>query len=1101
MVSRFKKPIVWSALFLLLAQVLAMTFCNVIAIAVTADQNKKDLFDNEYGKASIAYEQVDNQRIKWTVDLEKVAQEVPTRFMVEVTGDGQAVVLENIQVLTKSNPKMSFAASNGDGQVTAGMSETVATTSCSGVITFDTNSSYATMTVKPKLIADANPATDLLAGNSGKSFTIPQVATSEAPVSESSAVEATSSTEVVVSETTSSSEQEATGRSGEPVTSTEKSEADNESSLDEVSRAPQYSGFASLTGSELLADPLDPFKYYDSSNEAGIYPIHETNNYSQSESKINSSDNIRNYNYGSSEKTETAQDGVAIYDTSKNGLDLQTGYHEYGSDATGQLNTKKTVMPTDDPNTFQVQLDTIGDAIRPLVKVDIVLVLDKSGSMMNNASPNRWSQLKTAVKTFSENILKENEITDEQSGENRIQIGMVGFSSEVGDRNTTKSVRADVASFSGITGTTLTNGFTSDANDLTKHPIYTQNPGTSGTPTFIGVDAGLALLHDSNAGARSDAKKVLITVTDGAPTYRANSNYSLTNETLSRENGNQTLRYTSTQFLGNGSDIDQNRQPTIDFVQDKYAENPGSFFYSIGFDTDDDANEVVEALGPNGAYAASSVDSLVTALKNSVAESVYTIANATVTDPMSEYVTLDEGSIKKEALYLSDNGEISTGDYEFAKDITVNPSGTKIVMNNLTLGYDTSGRQGYRITYKVTLKEAYRDGTFYPTNETTSLANGNGKNVYYAVPSVRVAPEPVDVTFKKVNQSGEKLAGAQFKLTSLTDEKVIYDSKVTSDDGIVTFEEVVPGDYELTEIKTPTGYRLISPIQVRVNKDGTITRLDGGEILEQVENTLKPIDVSLQKTDENGNTLTGATFVLKDKNGTEIPFTENPDTKGLHQLDNIIPGEYELFETVAPDGYQALEKIGDLTIDKYGIPTFTPNPSLNQNITASLNPDSKDNISIILSDIKNVLKPVDLTVNKTDDQGNALEGAQFTLTDASGATFTSTVAGSVFTFAGLKPGTYTLKETDAPDGYRLLNKPIEIVIDELGNVTVDGDKQENVLVSGEKHNQIEIDVKNEPKAPLPSTGGPGTLLFTLIGVLAVTAAGVYLFYRKDQEVA
>src|SRR5699024_4364073 len=148
---------------------------------------------------------------------------------------------------------------------------------------------------------------------------------------------------------------------------------------------------------------------------------------------------------------------------------------------------------------------------------------DKSGSMMNDEDPNRWSQLKTAVKTFSENILKENEITDEQSGENRIQIGMVGFSSDVyrnGNNYRTRAVRADVASFSNLNGTNLTSVFTSDSDVLTKHPIYTQDPGTSGTPTFIGVDAGLALLHNSGAGARSDAKKVLITVTDGSPTYR-----------------------------------------------------------------------------------------------------------------------------------------------------------------------------------------------------------------------------------------------------------------------------------------------------------------------------------------------------------------------------------------------------------------------------------------------------------------------------------------------------------------------------------------------------------------------------------------------------
>ncbi|MCD5030227.1 Cna B-type domain-containing protein [Enterococcus asini] len=227
MVKRHKRSLTLAALVLLLAQVFLMTFCNITAIAVTKEESSGSLFDNEFGNASVSYEETSTERLKWTVHLTKATQETATRFMVEVTGDGQAVTPENVQVLTKSNPTMNFAAGNGAGQITAGMSETAATTTGSAVITFDTNRSYTAMTVKPKLIADVNPATDLLAGNTGKSFTIPQVATSEstsennavaaseAPVSESSATEATSSTEVAVSETTSSTEQEATTDSTE----------------------------------------------------------------------------------------------------------------------------------------------------------------------------------------------------------------------------------------------------------------------------------------------------------------------------------------------------------------------------------------------------------------------------------------------------------------------------------------------------------------------------------------------------------------------------------------------------------------------------------------------------------------------------------------------------------------------------------------------------------------------------------------------------------------------------------------------------------------------------------------------------------------------
>lgn len=259
MVKRHKRSLTLAALVLLLAQVFLMTFCNITAIAVTKEESSGSLFDNEFGNASVSYEETSTERLKWTVHLTKATQETATRFMVELTGDGQAVTPENVQVLTKSNPTMSFAAGNGAGQITAGMSETAATTTGSAVITFDTNRSYTAMTVKPKLIADVNPATDLLAGNTGKSFTIPQVATSEstsensavaaseAPVSESSVTEATSSTEVAVSDATSSTEQEVTTDSTE---ATEEADVEDEVVLNDSFSAqdiqPTASDYTSL---------------------------------------------------------------------------------------------------------------------------------------------------------------------------------------------------------------------------------------------------------------------------------------------------------------------------------------------------------------------------------------------------------------------------------------------------------------------------------------------------------------------------------------------------------------------------------------------------------------------------------------------------------------------------------------------------------------------------------------------------------------------------------------------------------------------------------------------------------------------------------------
>ncbi|MDO4519845.1 MAG: SpaH/EbpB family LPXTG-anchored major pilin [Eubacteriales bacterium] len=105
-------------------------------------------------------------------------------------------------------------------------------------------------------------------------------------------------------------------------------------------------------------------------------------------------------------------------------------------------------------------------------------------------------------------------------------------------------------------------------------------------------------------------------------------------------------------------------------------------------------------------------------------------------------------------------------------------------------------------------------------------------------------------------------------------------------------------------------------------------------------------------------------------------------------------------------------------------------------------------------------------------------------------------------FTGLKPGTYTLKETVAPSGYnKVADLTIVIEWDETNHTFKVGaadtaDTKYSGYTADTDKNTFKITVDNKSGAILPSTGGMGTTIFYVIGGLLVLAAAVLLISRR-----
>lgn len=97
---------------------------------------------------------------------------------------------------------------------------------------------------------------------------------------------------------------------------------------------------------------------------------------------------------------------------------------------------------------------------------------------------------------------------------------------------------------------------------------------------------------------------------------------------------------------------------------------------------------------------------------------------------------------------------------------------------------------------------------------------------------------------------------------------------------------------------------------------------------------------------------------------------------------------------------------------------------------------------------------------------------------------------------GLAEGTYYLVETKAPDGFNKLTAPIVIKITK----STTGNEEDWTLSKNDvKEEDKIIDVENSTGSMLPSTGGMGTIAFTVVAALLVLGVAVSFIRDRKRE--
>lgn len=109
-------------------------------------------------------------------------------------------------------------------------------------------------------------------------------------------------------------------------------------------------------------------------------------------------------------------------------------------------------------------------------------------------------------------------------------------------------------------------------------------------------------------------------------------------------------------------------------------------------------------------------------------------------------------------------------------------------------------------------------------------------------------------------------------------------------------------------------------------------------------------------------------------------------------------------------------------------------------------------------------------------------------TDNTYTTFTTPSDGTVVV-VGLAAGEYKLAELTAPDGYNLMDSAHSFAID-------DGKSDYTVSKNGVSLESVKVQIANSKGTTLPETGGTGTIIFIVVGAVAVIGAGLFLVTNK-----
>ena len=385
-------------------------------------------------------------------------------------------------------------------------------------------------------------------------------------------------------------------------------------------------------------------------------------------------------------------------------------------------------------------------------------------------------------------------------------------------------------------------------------------------------------------------------------------------------------------------------------------------------------------------------------------------------------------------------------------------------------------------------------------------SNGDKRSVplyFYEFPHVNQYGE---VTVQKSGPNGEKLTGAEFKLTN-TDTGEFW-KLTTNNTGTATKDGLALGNYTIQETAAPAGYVLDSKVY-----SFELTSAES-HYVHAATNTLAKGSIVAVKYKDDGNTwLAGAVFACKtsgkneyvyiyDADSGSVTFTDPTSGKtvtayadgngnGVVTFSNLPLGSYLIYEAKAPNGYVRTSLIDTVVLSANGQTERIYKPTDGNYTDAYLDANGKP-----YDLFTNKLAVGSITAVKYKDDGNTwLAGAVFACktsgkneyvyiydADSGSVTFTDPTSGKtvtayadgngngVVTFSNLPLGSYLIYEAKAPNGY-IRTSLIDTVV-----LSADGQAERIYKPTDGNYTDAYLDANGDPYALFTNKLAVGTVI-------------------------